>query len=149
MTDSGKMIAIGCDHAGYKMKKYLISHLEGEGFRFQDFGTNSEESVDYSDYIHPLAKAIDTGSIQMGIILCGTANGVAITANKYRNVRAAICWNEDVVRLARQHNDANILALPARFISCEEAVKFVRLFMSTGFEGGRHERRVKKISEII
>jgi ribose 5-phosphate isomerase B len=149
MFDLNQMIAIGSDHAGFKMKEYIIAHLKQEGYQFQDFGTNSEESVDYSDYIHPLAKAIDEGLIKKGIILCGTANGVAITANKYRKVRAAVCWNEQVVKLSRQHNDANILALPARFVSCEEALNFVRLFFSTDFEGGRHERRVQKISDTI
>lgn len=143
------MIAIGSDHAGYEMKKYLVDNLSTAGYVFKDFGTDSEESVDYADYIHPLAKAIDEGAIEKGIILCGTANGVAITANKYRKVRAAVCWNEQVVRLSRQHNDANILALPARFISCEEALNFVKIFFSTDFEGGRHERRVKKISDIL
>ena len=149
MFDLNEMIAIGSDHAGYKMKQYIIDNLGEEGYKFRDFGTNSEDSVDYPDYIHPLAKAINDGSIDKGIILCGTANGVAMTANKYGNVRAAICWNEDVVKFARQHNDANILALPARFISCEEALNFTRLFFSTDFEGGRHERRVKKISAIL
>jgi ribose 5-phosphate isomerase B len=142
------MIAIGSDHAGYVMKEYLLTQLKEE-YQFQDFGTHSEESVDYSDYIHPLAKAIDEGKIGKGIILCGTANGVAMTANKYKGVRAAVCWNEVVVKLSRQHNDANILALPARFLSCEEALAFVRLFLITPFEGGRHERRVKKISETL
>lgn len=149
MFDLNQMIAIGSDHAGFAMKEYLIAHLEKEGYRFQDFGTNSEESVDYPDYIHPLANAVDKGSFQKGIILCGTANGVAITANKYKKVRAAVCWNEQVVAFSRQHNDANILALPARFISCEEALNFVRLFFSTDFEGGRHERRVQKISDTL
>ncbi len=144
-----QMIAIGSDHAGFEMKEYLVNNLEKEGYHFQDFGTDSEESVDYADYIHPLAKSIDKGSIEKGIILCGTANGVAMTANKYRNVRAAVCWNEQVVILSRQHNDANIIALPARFISCEEALTLVRLFFSTNFEGGRHERRVQKISDIL
>ena len=148
MFDFSKMIAIGCDHAGTKMKQFLIDLLSPEGYLFQDFGTNTLESVDYPDFIHPLAKKIDQGLLEKGIIICGSANGVSMTANKYRNVRAAVCWNDDVVRLSRQHNDANILALPARFITYEEAVRFVRIFFSTGFEGGRHEQRVKKISEI-
>jgi ribose 5-phosphate isomerase B len=149
MIDLNKRIAIGSDHAGFKMKEYLITNLENEGYHFQDFGTDSEESVDYPDYIHPLAKAIDEGSLEKGIILCGTANGVAMTANKYRKVRAAVCWNEIVVVFSRKHNDANVLALPARFISCEEALNLVRLFFTTEFEGGRHERRVQKISDTL
>ena len=149
MFDLKKMIAIGSDHAGYKMKEYLITHLEKEGYHFRDFGTYSEESVDYPDYIHPLAKAIDEGSIEKGIILCGTANGVAMTANKYKGVRAAVCWNGNVVTFARQHNDANVLALPARFISLEDAMNFTKLFFTTDFAGGRHERRVEKISELL
>ena len=149
MFDLNKMIAIGSDHAGFKMKEYLIAQLEKEGYYFQDFGTNSEESVDYADYVHPLAKAINEGSVEKGILICGTANGVAMTANKYNKVRAAVCWNEQVVVLSRQHNDANILALPARFISYEEALTFVRLFFSTDFEGGRHEKRVQKISDTL
>ena len=149
MFDLSQMIAIGSDHAGFKMKEYLVAILEKEGYHFQDFGADSEESVDYSDYIHPLAKAIDKGLIEKGIIICGTANGVAMTANKYGKVRAAVCWNEQVVIFSRKHNDANILALPARFISYEVAATFVRLFFSTDFEGGRHERRVQKISETL
>jgi ribose 5-phosphate isomerase B len=149
MFDFNQMIAIGSDHAGFKMKGFLISNLEREGYQFQDFGTDSEESVDYSDYIHPLAKAVDKGAVTKGIIICGTANGVAITANKYRKVRAAVCWDEQIVRLSRLHNDANIIALPARFISPEEALSFVKLFFSTDFEGGRHERRVQKISDTL
>jgi ribose 5-phosphate isomerase B len=131
------------------MKKYLVSTLEKEGYQFRDFGTNSEESVDYPDYIHPLSKAIQDGTFEKGVIICGTANGVAITANKYAKVRAAVCWNEQIVRLSRQHNDANILALPARFINCEDAANFVRVFLSTEFEGGRHEKRVLKISKLL
>jgi ribose 5-phosphate isomerase B len=143
------MIAIGSDHAGFGMKKYLITHLEQEGYKVKDFGTNSEESVDYPDYIHPLAKEVNDGSIKRGIILCGTANGVAMTANKYGKVRAAIGWTDQVVRLSRQHNDANILALPARLISCEEAMNFVKTFLNTDFEGGRHQARVEKISHTL
>jgi ribose 5-phosphate isomerase B len=149
MFDLNKRIAIGADHAGFQMKEYLITNLGKEGYHFQDFGTNSEESVDYPDYIHPLAKAIDEGLFEKGIIICGTANGVAMTANKYVKIRAAVCWNELVVMFARQHNDANILALPARFISCEIAINFVRIFFSTDFEGGRHEKRVQKISDTL
>jgi len=145
ILDLRKVIAIGCDHAGFILKEYLKKELGAVGIEFQDFGTFSEASVDYPDYIHPLARAINKGEYTEGIIICGSANGVAMVANKYENVRAAICWNEEVVKLARQHNNANIIALPARFITKEEALDFVRLFFSTTFEGGRHERRVEKI----
>jgi ribose 5-phosphate isomerase B len=142
-------VVIGSDHAGFRMKKFLVEKLSDEGYDFQDYGTDSEESVDYPDFIHPLAKAVSIGTIERGIILCGTANGVAMTANKYPGVRAAVCWNEKVTLLSRQHNDANILALPARFISDEEALEFARVFLTTVFQGGRHETRVKKISATL
>jgi ribose 5-phosphate isomerase B len=140
-----KVIAIGCDHAGFLLKEYLKSKLLQLGIDFHDFGTFSEESVDYPDYIHPLAKALNNGEYEDAIIICGSGNGVAMVANKYEKVRAAVCWNEEVVKLSRLHNNANILALPARFITQEQALDFVRLFFSTTFEGGRHERRVEKI----
>lgn len=148
MFDFKGTIAIACDHAGFDLKDFLLLTLEKEGFTFEDFGTFSKEGVDYPDVIHPLAKAVDEGKFSMAVIICGSGNGVAITANKYRNVRAAICWNEEIARLARQHNDANVISLPARFISMEEASNFVRIFMSTEFEGGRHQRRVDKIPLI-
>jgi ribose 5-phosphate isomerase B len=128
------------------MKEFLKINLEIDGFRLKDYGAPSEEPVDYPDMIHPLAKDINTGKFRRGIILCGSGNGAAITANKYENVRAAICWEMELVKLSRQHNDANILVLPARFLSKKEALKFARVFLSTGFEGGRHKRRVDKIS---
>jgi ribose 5-phosphate isomerase B len=143
------IIAIGTDHAGYKMKEFLLENLKAEGFRLKDYGTFSEEPVDYPDVIHPLAKDINDGQYKRGIIICGSGNGVAITANKYINVRAAICWEKELVKLSRQHNDANIIVLPARFISLKESVKLVKLFCSTGFEGGRHQRRVEKISSKL
>ena len=145
MSDPEKVIAIGCDHAGFCLKEYLKSELGKSGFEFRDFGTWSEESVDYPDLIHPLAKAVNDGEFEKAIIICGSANGVSMVANKYNKVRAAVCWNEEVVKLARMHNNANIIALPARFITKEEALCFVKLFFSTTFEGGRHERRVEKI----
>ena len=148
MVDFKDTIAIGGDHAGYRLKQFLIENLEKEGYHFKDYGVLSEEAVDYPDIIHPLAKDINDGHVKMGVILCGSGNGVAITANKYLNVRAAVCWNEEIVKLARMHNDANVIALPARFISYEKALEFVRLFLTTGFEGGRHQRRVEKISKI-
>jgi ribose 5-phosphate isomerase B len=131
------------------MKNYIIEKLSSEGYHFKDFGTFSEESVDYPDFIHPLAKAVNDQLFQRGIILCGTGVGVSIVANKYPEVRAALCWKEEIVRLSRQHNDANIIALPARFITCEQAVTMVRTFFTTVFEGGRHERRVQKIGVIL
>ena len=138
-------IAIGCDHAGYDYKENIIKELKNEGYEVTDFGTDSEESVDYPDYVHPLAEAVEKGEADYGILLCGSANGVAMTANKHQNVRAAIAWNEDVAKLARQHNDANIISLPARFIPLDNALKWIKIFLSTPFEGGRHERRVIKI----
>jgi ribose 5-phosphate isomerase B len=145
MADLKKVIAIGCDHAGFLYKEYLKSEILKLGIDSHDFGTFSEESVDYPDYIHPLAKAVNNGEFEAAIIICGSGNGVAMVANKYEKVRAAVCWNEDVVKLSRLHNNANILALPARFITKEQALDFARLFFSTTFEGGRHERRVEKI----
>jgi ribose 5-phosphate isomerase B len=139
-------VAIGCDHAGFDYKEDLISFLEGKGLPFTDFGTNSKESVDYPDFAHPVAEAVEKGEAAFGILICGSANGVAITANKHQGIRAAICWGEELAQLARQHNDANIICIPARFVREGLAEKMVDLFMSTPFEGGRHENRVKKIA---
>ncbi len=145
MFDFSQDIPIGCDHAGFSLKAYLLPSLSSIGYRFKDFGTFSDESVDYPDFIHPLAKAINEGIYQRGIIICGSGNGVSIVANKYPQVRSAICWTNSIARLSRLHNNANIIALPARFISPEEALNLVKIFFTTGFEGGRHERRVQKI----
>lgn len=139
-------VAIGCDHAGFDYKEDLISFLEGKGLPFTDFGTHSKESVDYPDFAHPVAAAVEKGEAAFGILICGSANGVAITANKHQGIRAAICWGEELAQLARQHNDANIICIPARFVREGLAEKMVDLFMSTPFEGGRHENRVKKIA---
>ncbi len=139
-------VAIGCDHAGFDYKEDLISFLEGKSVAFTDFGTHSKDSVDYPDFAHPVAKAVENGEAAFGILICGSANGVAITANKHQGVRAAICWGEELAQLARQHNDANIICIPARFVREGLAEKMVDLFMSTPFEGGRHETRVKKIA---
>ena len=149
MVDSFAQIAIGCDHAGFEVKEHIKLTFEQSGHTFHDFGTFSGESMDYPDAAHPLAKAVQSGKYKYGILICGSGNGVAIVANKYRKIRAAICWNEEITRLARLHNDANIIVLPARFISLEESVRFVSLFMDTGFEGGRHQRRVDKITELL
>jgi ribose 5-phosphate isomerase B len=139
-------VAIGCDHAGFDYKEDLISFLEGKGLAFTDFGTHSKDSVDYPDFAHPVATAVEKGEAAFGILICGSANGVAITANKHQGIRAAICWGEELAQLARQHNDANIICIPARFVREGLAEKMVDLFLSTPFEGGRHENRVKKIA---
>ena len=140
-----QIIPIASDHGGYVMKKSIIEKLEESGYTVKDYGCYSEESVDYPDMIHPLAQDIQDGKYPLGIILCGSGNGAQMTANHHRHVRAALCWNVELGRLARQHNDANILALPGRFISNELAWDIVTAFLTTGFEGGRHTRRVEKI----
>ena len=137
-------IIISNDHAGTELKKSLVEHLEKEGHNIKNVGTDSEESCDYPDFIHPLAKNIK--DYDFGIIICGSANGVSMTANKYNGVRAAICWEEEIASLARQHNNANIIAIPARFVSTEEAKEILTAFLTNEFEGGRHERRVGKIA---
>ena len=139
-------IALGCDHAGFDYKEDIISFLEGRGLKFKDFGAWNKESVDYPDFAHPVAAAVENGEVAFGILFCGSANGVAITANKHQGVRAAICWGEELAQLARQHNDANIICIPARFVREGDAEKMVDHFMSTPFEGGRHQTRVNKIA---
>jgi ribose 5-phosphate isomerase B len=142
-------IAIGSDHAGFEYKEALIQFLASKQLLSKDFGTYSIESTDYADFAHPLAESIANQTHHWGILVCGSGNGVAITANKHAGVRAALCWKEEIVALARQHNNANVLCLPARFISIEEAKKMVEIFLNTPFEGGRHERRVAKIDACI
>jgi len=142
-----KPIAIGSDHAGYDYKEELISLLEAKGLAFQDYGTHTRDSVDYPDFAHPVAEAVEKGTAAFGILLCGSGNGVAITANKHKGIRAAICWGEELAKLAREHNDANILCIPCRFVREGDAEKMLQLFMDTPFEGGRHLRRVEKIAE--
>ena len=144
--DLHKPIAIGSDHAGYDYKEDLISFLEGRGLLFKDFGTHSKESVDYPDFAHPVALSVEKGEAAFGILLCGTANGVAITANKHQGVRAALCWGEEIAKLSREHNNANIICIPARFVREGDAERMVATFMTTEFEGGRHLKRVEKIS---
>ena len=141
-----KRIAIGGDHAGVGYKEQLKQHLGTLGYAVQDFGPFSTASVDYPDYVHPISLGIEAGDYDFGIVICGSGNGVAITANKHQGIRAALCWNEELAALSRQHNDANVLALPARFISYELAEKMVELFLTTPFEGGRHQSRVTKIA---
>lgn len=140
-----KVIGLACDHAAYELKEYLKTMLDSKGIEYKDFGCFSSESVDYPDFAHPLAEAVESGECYPGIAMCGTGNGISMTLNKHQGIRAALCWNEEIARLARQHNDANILSMPARFISKEEAVKIMEAFLSSDFEGGRHERRIKKI----
>ncbi|RTL58420.1 MAG: ribose 5-phosphate isomerase B [Sphingobacteriales bacterium] len=144
--DLSKPIAIGSDHAGFDYKEQLISFLDGKGLPYKDFGTYSKDSVDYPDYAHPVATAVENGEAAFGILLCGTANGVAITANKHQHIRAALCWGEEIAKLTREHNDANIICIPARFVREGVAERMVQIFMTTGFEGGRHLNRVNKIA---
>lgn len=139
-------IAIGSDHAGFEYKEALVKWLTKNGYDLKDFGTYSAESTDYPDFAHPVANAVETGEFDLGVLVCGSANGVAITANKHQGIRAAICWNEELASLARQHNNANIVCLPSRFVSYDVAEKIVDRFFHTNFEGGRHAKRVNKIS---
>jgi len=149
MFNKSKELIIGSDHGGYKLKEFLKEKLIKKAYKIKDYGTNSENSVDYPDIIHPLSKSINSKEHEMGIIICGSGNGAQMTANKYSNVRAALCWNEEIAKLSRLHNDANIISLPGRFIDEETALKMVELFLNTEFEGGRHKKRVEKISKII
>ena len=144
-THLSKKVAIGCDHAGYELKKTVTSFLKENGFTTIDKGTFSSESVDYPDFAHLVADTVSVGEADWGILICGSANGVAITANKHQKIRAAICWKSEIASLARQHNNANIICLPARFVSVNEALEMVQVFYNTEFEGGRHSRRVEKI----
>ncbi|HVF97834.1 MAG TPA: ribose 5-phosphate isomerase B [Flavisolibacter sp.] len=144
--DLSKPIAIGSDHAGFEYKSMILELLEGKGLPFKDFGTASKDSVDYPDFAHPVASAVESGEAACGILICGTANGVAITANKHQRIRAAICWNNEVAMLVRQHNNANIICLPARFVSPPAAEEMVNIFLSTEFEGGRHQTRISKMA---
>ena len=146
ITDSGKNVAICSDHAGYELKSIIEGYLESQGIEYEDFGTTSAESCDYPDFAHPAAVAVEEGRCYPGIAMCGTGNGIAMTLNKHQGVRAALCWNKDLARLAREHNDANVLVLPARFVEPAEALAIVDVFLSTPFEGGRHVRRIEKIA---
>lgn len=141
-----KKIGIGGDHAGYEYKAKLIAKLESEGYTVTDFGPDSEASVDYPDYVHPLASAIESGKLDLGIAVCGSGNGVCMTVNKHQGVRGAQMWNTELAALARQHNNANVACIPARFVDYDLAEAMIHAFVTTDFEGGRHERRVNKIS---
>jgi len=139
-------IAIGNDHAGTDYKLEIVKFLQNKGYTVLNFGTNSNKSVDYPDFIHPVANEVEKGEADFGIIICGSGNGAQMTANKHQNIRAALCWNNELVSLARQHNNANVLSIPARFVSVQQALGFVDIFLNTKFEGGRHQNRVQKIS---
>ena len=140
-------ILISNDHAGVKLKNKISEFLKKEGHNVKNLGDNSGLSVDYPDFIHPLAEEISTNNKTKGIVICGTGNGVSMVANKYNKVRAALCWNKEIAVLARQHNNANILSLPARFITTNQGIEIIKAFLKTEFEGGRHENRVKKIDK--
>ncbi|PRD47415.1 ribose 5-phosphate isomerase B [Sphingobacterium haloxyli] len=141
-----KKIAIGSDHAGFEYKTAVLEFLKDEGYTVEDFGAPTAESVDYPDFAHPVATSVEKGQNELGVLICGSANGVAITANKHQGIRAAIAWQNEISALARQHNDANIVCVPARFIDLELAKKIVKTFLTTDFEGGRHATRVNKIA---
>lgn len=143
--DLSKPIAIGSDHAGFEYKTELINQLKNNGYAVTDFGTNSTQSVDYPDFAHPVAHAVEHGECGVGILICGSANGVAITANKHQGIRAAICWQTELAALARQHNNANVLCLPARFVPISLAIEMTAVFLTTAFEAGRHLNRVNKM----
>ncbi|TXF76015.1 ribose 5-phosphate isomerase B [Chryseobacterium sp.] len=140
-----KKLAIACDHAGFDYKELIKKHLEGK-FEIKDFGTFSRDSVDYPDFVHPAATSVENGENEFGILICGSGNGVQITANKHQGIRCALCWEVELAELARKHNNANMLAVPARFVTEELALNMVDAFLSTEFEGGRHQNRVEKIS---
>lgn len=143
--DLSKPIAVGSDHAGFEYKQTIVDFLKKNNLPYKDFGTDSPDSVDYPDFAHPVASAVNNGDASVGILVCGSANGVAITANKYQGVRAAITWLDEIAALARQHNNSNIICLPARYVSTDDALQMLSTFLGTEFEGGRHANRVNKI----
>lgn len=144
-----EIIPIACDHAGYELKLKVIEHLRKRGLEVKDCGTNSTESCDYPDYAHQVGSAINKGEFKRGIVICGSGNGVQMTVNKYPKVRCALSWTPEIAHLGRQHNDCNIVSLPARFIDTDTALAIVDEFLNTPFEGGRHQRRVEKISQLL
>ena len=144
-----KIIPIGADHAGFQLKSVLINYLKEKGYEVNDCGCYSEESIDYPDFGHAVATIVESDSELLGILICGSGNGINMTANKHQGIRSALCWKTEIAQLAREHNNANIMALPARFISEAEAKEMVDVFLTTQFEGGRHERRVNKIACAI
>lgn len=146
MHENIQPIAIGCDHAGFEYKSQLVNFLEEKGFQVKDMGVYEDKSSDYPDFAHPVAYAVEKREVSLGVLICGSGNGVAITANKHQGIRAALCWMPEIARLARLHNNANIICLPSRFVSIEHAKEMVEVFLKTEFEGGRHQTRVDKIS---
>jgi ribose 5-phosphate isomerase B len=149
MWNKENILALASDHAGFPLKRFLIAKLLDEQYKIHDFGTDSLESTDYPDFAHQIGAAINNGEFVFGIVMCGSGNGVNMVVNKYPKVRGALCWNSEQAQLTRQHNDANVLSLPGRFIDFDEAWKAVELFVNTEFEGGRHQRRVDKVSQCI
>ena len=143
-----KKVGIASDHAGYEMKEFVVGYLQAKGFEVYDFGTHSPESVDYADYGHPLAEAVEKGDVECGVGLCGSGEGISMTLNKHQGIRAGLCWLPEIAHLIRQHNNANVVVLPARFISNDEAVAILDEYFATEFEGGRHERRVNQLDAI-
>ena len=139
-------LSLACDHGGLELKLAIKAHLEAQGHEVVDFGTHDHASCDYPDYAHPLAESVEKGEVDLGIAICGSANGISMTCNKHQGVRCALSWETEIASLARQHNNANIVGLPARFISKEKALEIVKIFLTTDFEGGRHEKRVAKIA---
>ena len=139
-------IAIGNDHAGTFYKNTIVEYLKSENIEVINYGTNSEDSVDYPDFVHPVAADVESNSVNLGIIICSSGNGASMTANKHQGVRSALCWTKEITKLAREHNDANILSIPARFTSIQQALEMVKVFLNTEFEGGRHQTRVDKIA---
>ena len=140
-----KKIGIACDHAAYDLKEFLVGYLSTKGFEVKDFGTYSEESCDYPDFAHALGEAIDNGELERGVALCGSGEGISMTLNKHQSVRAALCWIPEIAKLSRQHNNSNILSMPARFITNDEALAMLDIWLETEFEGGRHQRRLDKM----
>lgn len=145
---STNIIAIGCDHAGFPYKEGIIKYLESRSYEVHDFGTHSADSVDYPDHVHPVASEVETGIASFGVLICGSGNGVCMTANKHLGIRAALVWQSDIAALARQHNNANVICIPARFVTLEDAITFVDVFLHTQFEGGRHANRVTKMTDF-
>ncbi len=149
MWNKEKVLALASDHAGYPLKEFLKEKLLQADYKVHDFGTYSEDSTDYPDFAHKLGYSVNKGEFEKGIVICGSGNGVNMVVNKYPEVRGALCWNSEQAKLTRQHNDANVLSLPGRFIEFEEAWKAAELFLNTDFEGGRHQRRVDKVSQCL
>jgi len=145
MFDKSKTLALGCDQGGYALKENIKIKLAESGYSVRDFGAYTTDSIDYPDVVHPIASAVNQGQYEMALLICGSGNGVCMTANKYAAIRAALCWNTELARLARAHNDANILCLPGRFMTDNEALSAVMAFLTTDFEGGRHKTRIEKI----